>query len=379
MRYIKIELALRFSSRPRRGLQIMGSRKQSDEIPEGPGELALVLDSLPCAVASFDRDGRLLYLNAAGRLWLGIEEHEIGSAILSDLLSESAAERLLRDALPEAARTGRWKGRGELLPRGGAPIPVVQQLVNHAPAEGGRFAFTLVASPVNDSVVDRETLIATSLGFLHDLNNLLGPILVYAALAQERVEPESHVSRYLDQILTAAERARRLSETVLQRVRPSANASRPVVLADLVEEVVAWLRAEHPQHEIEVDSPLSRSGILGDASGLQQLVLNLCKNAIESLPPAGGKVVVAVRDVEGRREVRLTIRDNGCGMDEAVLGRIFEPFFSTKTGGTGVGLSITREVVRRHRGTMSIESTPGSGTSFHVQLPIDDLSDSQGK
>jgi two-component system NtrC family sensor kinase len=58
-------------------------------------------------------------------------------------------------------------------------------------------------------------------------------------------------------------------------------------------------------------------------------------------------------------------------MEEAVLGRIFEPFFSTKAGGTGVGLSITREVVRRHRGTMSIESTFGAGTAFHVQLPVD--------
>jgi signal transduction histidine kinase len=81
-----------------------------------------------------------------------------------------------------------------------------------------------------------------------------------------------------------------------------------------------------------------------------------------------------VRDVEGRPELRLTVRDNGHGMDEDVLARIFEPFFSTKPGGTGVGLSIAREVVRRHRGTMTIESARGAGTSFHVQLPIDDAS-----
>ncbi len=68
----------------------------------------------------------------------------------------------------------------------------------------------------------------------------------------------------------------------------------------------------------------------------------------------------------------MTVRDNGHGMDEAVLGRIFEPFFSTKPAGTGVGLSITREVVRRHRGTMTIESARGAGTSFHVQLPLEE-------
>jgi signal transduction histidine kinase len=111
---------------------------------------------------------------------------------------------------------------------------------------------------------------------------------------------------------------------------------------------------------------------MGDPVGLQQMVLNLCKNAVEALPPSGGKVWISVREVEGRRELRLTVRDNGHGMDESVLSRIFEPFFSTKPAGTGVGLSIAREVVRRHRGTMTIESARGSGTSFHVQLPLDE-------
>ena len=95
---------------------------------------------------------------------------------------------------------------------------------------------------------------------------------------------------------------------------------------------------------------------------------------VEALPSEGGKVWISVRDVEGRPELRLTVRDNGHGMDEDVLARIFEPFFSTKPGGTGVGLSIAREVVRRHRGTMTIESARGAGTSFHVQLPIDEAS-----
>jgi len=365
MDYITIELALRI---PLLRRLIMGN--QSENRPLSVAELAVVLDSLPEIVATFDRDGHLLYLNAAGRLWLKLGDEELEAALLSDLMSEPAAERLLREALPEAAQTGRWHGPGELLPRKGTPLPVTQHLVSHPPEEGSQIAFTLVATPLEESVQDRETIIATSLGFLHDLNNLLGPIIAYAALAQERVESSSPVQRYLTQILTAAERARGLSERVLQRMRR--RASRRVVLADLVQEVVGWLRMEHPLHDVEIESPLSTCGILGDAVGLQQMVLNLCKNAVEALPPEGGKVWIAVRDVEGRRELRLTVRDNGHGMDDAVLGRIFEPFFSTKPAGTGVGLSITREVVRRHRGTMTIESAPGSGTSFQVQLPIDD-------
>lgn len=369
MEYIKVELALRFSLW---GRLIMGSRKHSEDSPPDIEELALILDSLPEIVASFDGDGVLLYVNAAGRLWLQIGDHERQTAVLPDLMSEPAAERLLREALPEALRTGRWHGRGELLPRKGNPLPVMQHLVSHPPEEGRRLAFTLVATPLQESFEDRETLIATSLGFLHDLNNLLGPIIAYADLARERVERSSPVQHYLAQILTAADRARGLAERVLQRMRPREGASRPVVLADLVREVVTWLRTEHPRHDVEVEAPLSTRYILGDAVGLQQMVLNLCKNAVEALRPEGGKVWIAVREVEGRRELRFTVRDNGHGMDEAILGRIFEPFFSTKPAGTGVGLSITREVVRRHRGTMTIESARGSGTTFHVQLPIDE-------
>ncbi len=378
MDYITLELALRIPFL--RGLS-MSVRDQSQNGPPGPlgsmsvVELGLVLDSLPEIVASFDGEGRLRYLNAAGRLWLQIGDPELETAILSDVMSEPAAERLLREALPEAARTGRWQGTGEILPRTGDPLPVLQLLVSHPPEEGKQIAFTLVATPLEDSLQDREALIATSLGFLHDLNNLLGPILAYAALAQDKIESSSPVQRYLAQILAAAERARELSERVLQRIRPRASASRRVVLANLVQEVAAWLRAQHAQHDVEVESPLSNRAILGDAVGLQQMVLNLGKNAVESLPPEGGKVWIAVREIEGRNELRLTVRDNGHGMDEAVLGRIFEPFFSTKPAGAGVGLSITREVVRRHRGTMTIESAKGSGTSFHVQLPVDEAAE----
>jgi signal transduction histidine kinase len=344
--------------------------KRSEEAPLGLEELAIVLQSLPEIVLSFDADGRLLYVNTAARRSLRLGDQKLDAVVLSDLLSEPAAERLLREGLPEAVRTGRWLGPGELLARKGNTIPVMQRLINHPPSEGRRLAFTLVAEPLEGSTEDGETFIATSLGFFHDLKNLLGPILAYAALAREQVPAESPTQRYLAQIAAAAERARRLSERVLQKMLPTTKVSRPVVLADLVQEVASWLQAEHPGLELEIESPLATGAISGDAVGLQQLVLNLCTNAVEALPPDGGKIWIAVREMEGRKELRLTVRDNGRGMDEATLARIFEPFFSTKPGGTGVGLSIAREVVRRHRGTMTIESEPGAGTSFHVQLPM---------
>ncbi len=289
MNDIKFELALRVSRWPGRWRLLMSSRKQVEESSRETEDLTLILDSIPEIVASFDRDGRLLYLNASGRRWLRIGDEEIGKVILSDLLPDASAERLLREALPEAVRLGRWTGQGELLSRGGNPIPVLQQLLGHPPDDESLIAFTLVAIPAEDPIVDRETIVATSLGFLHDVNNLLGPIIAYAALAQDKLEASNPVQRYLAQILTAAERARGLSERVLKRMRPRHGDSRPVVIADLIHEVVGWLRTEHPHQEVEIEAPLSTRSIVGDPVGLQQMVLNLCKNAVEALPPLGGR------------------------------------------------------------------------------------------
>ena len=100
---------------------------------------------------------------------------------------------------------------------------------------------------------------------------------------------------------------------MLQRIRPRASASRRVVLANLVQEVAAWLRAQHAQHDVEVESPLSNRAILGDAVGLQQMVLNLGKNAVESLPPEGGKVWIAVREIRGETSSGSPSETTGTG------------------------------------------------------------------
>jgi signal transduction histidine kinase len=340
--------------------------------PLGREELGIILDSLPEIVASFDGDGRLVYLNAAGRRRLDLQVAAPGVKVplLSDILSEEGAEQFLREALPAAARTGSWRGRGELRSRAGEPIPVLLTLLSHGGGPGGRVAFTLVADPLESSAENHVSVIAIALGFIHDLKNLLTPVIAYASLARDRIDPESSAHGYLDQILRAAERAHSLSERLLQRLRLGTGDFHRLVLAEVVKEVALSLQGEHPEHRIETESPFSSTRITGDASALARMVRSLGKNAIEALPAAGGRVSISLRKVPLERELELTIRDDGHGMDEAVLGRIFEPFFSTKPGGTGVGLAIAQEVVRRHRGSMSIESAKGTGTAVHVRLPL---------
>lgn len=333
-------------------------------------EILDIVADLPQLVATFDADGRLVYLNEAGRRLLRVRaDEELTSILLSDLYPEGDAELMLRDALAVAAAGKQWSGRGELLTRRGERVAVTQHLVTHAPDESRTRAFTLVAQSREEAIDPREAVLAATLGFLHDLNNLLGPILAYASLVREQMGASNPGQRYADQILLAAERIRELAARVLSKMRPRTAEKRPVVLAELVTRMTTWLRDEYPHCVIDLGRPLSRASLLGDPVGLEQVILNLVKNAVESLPAEGGVVEIDLEAVSGSA-LRLTIRDNGYGMDEETQARIFEPFFSTKAAGTGVGLSVTREVIRQHEGTISVESTPGVGTTFRVDLPL---------
>lgn len=328
-----------------------------------------LLDDLPMLVATFDRDGHLQYLNRTGRRMLQWEDADSEKeVILSDLYSDGDCERLVKSSLPHAARFGGFRGEAELVSRKGARIAVMQDLIVQSTREGTFDTFAILARPLEPVEGGHRPDTATTwLGFLHDLNNLLSPIIAYSSLLVLHVPDSSPAKRYVHQIQRAAERMRDLSNQAATGLRAAPTEQQDVVLAVLIQEVASWLRDEYPRHRFDIDSPLSLASIPGDSIALQEVVMNLLRNAAESLPEEGGAVSIGLAESEGGF-LRLTIRDNGCGIAEPDLERVFEPFFSTKGEGSGLGLAVTREIVSRHRGTIAIETTPGSGTTVLVDF-----------
>jgi len=106
--------------------------------------------------------------------------------------------------------------------------------------------------------------------------------------------------------------------------------------------------------------------VLADEGLLRQVFLNLVRNSREAMPE-GGKLTVSTRGLE--REVEILFQDTGRGMTDAVLQRLFEPFFSTKEGGTGLGLSVSQQILQAHGGSLSCQSLPGQGATFVLSLP----------
>ncbi|MGC8838790.1 MAG: GAF domain-containing protein, partial [Anaerolineae bacterium] len=219
-------------------------------------------------------------------------------------------------------------------------------------------------------------------GIAHDFNNILVGILGYASLLQAELPRESPLQKDVEVIIRSARRAADLTQQLLSFARRSRPQEALVDLNALVEEVVALLRQTVDRRiEIVVDLAEDLPAVEGDASQLQQVVLNLGINACEAMPE-GGRLTfstIAVTLSEGEvaqdpslepgRYVVLEVADTGVGMDERTLQRIFEPFFTTKEHGRGLGLATTYGIVRAHGGSIRVESAVGRGTTFRILLP----------
>lgn len=223
-------------------------------------------------------------------------------------------------------------------------------------------------------------------GIAHDFNNILAPILGYAELALTRVGATDAIVGDLRQIAKAAGRAKELVQQILTFSRRSEHEKKPLQPHLIVKEALKLLRASLPATiEIRQEIPADCGTVMGDPTQVHQIVMNLCTNAYHAMRVSGGILGVKLQRVEVDAEdlkvatmnlaagnyVMLEISDTGCGMDQATVERIFEPYFTTKPKdeGTGLGLSVVHGIVQSYGGHISVYSVPGQGTTFHVYLP----------
>ena len=220
----------------------------------------------------------------------------------------------------------------------------------------------------------------SSLGVLagsicHELNNALTPILSYAKLGLRNPDPEFR-RRAFEKIQEGAERAAAITGGVLGLARPRADRRSSADLARLVEEVLMLTAKDLSKHRVRLDFRVdARPHARVNPAQIQQVLLNLVINARQAMP-GGGTVEVRVGLDASGRLAEVSIADTGQGIAPADLRRIFEPFFTTKSGpdetglgGTGLGLSVCREIVEGHRGRLRAESRVGRGTTFTLRLP----------
>jgi two-component system NtrC family sensor kinase len=210
-------------------------------------------------------------------------------------------------------------------------------------------------------------------GVAHELNNPLAAVTGFAELLRE-TDMDTQYRRQLDLIFKAAQRCQKIVQSLLSFARRHPVERKPVSANELVEavlEIVAYpLRTSNVQVITNLGSNLP--AVMADGHQIQQVLLNIVNNARQAIEAqqAGGKITIST--IVFGSNIRLTIQDNGPGIPPENLRRIFDPFFTTKEvgKGTGLGLSLCYGIIKEHSGDIRVESSPGKGATFFIELPV---------
>jgi len=227
-----------------------------------------------------------------------------------------------------------------------------------------------------DQAVHAEKMAALgelSFGVAHNVNNTLTGILGRAQLLMRTHDPEK-ISSGIEMIIKSAEDGAQIIRRIqdFARQRPSREFA-PISVAELLKDVCEMSR---PHWEARENGPQIRlslfadstTRVMGDAVELREVLVNMIYNAVDAMP-GGGEIRMSAHAVDER--VVVSITDNGTGMSQEVKSRLFDPFFTTKgKAGTGMGLAVSFGIIRRHSGTVEVESEPGRGTTFKISLPV---------
>lgn len=227
------------------------------------------------------------------------------------------------------------------------------------------------AAPVEARADALMTLGAMTATVAHEVRNLLGGIELYATLVAEHCAAERDLAPLTGRLLAGVKRLHALAANLLAVGRPGRPAVEraPLDLVRLVDELVRSAALALPGTGIRI---VRRAGpakavVLGDAERLRQALLNLVLNAVQAMPD-GGVLTVGTRVLAG--VVEVSVRDTGVGMDRATLRRAFEPFFTTRPRGTGLGLAVVRQVAEAHGAGIHVTSRPGRGTTFRLRFAL---------
>jgi PAS domain S-box-containing protein len=222
-----------------------------------------------------------------------------------------------------------------------------------------------------ESLASLTTLAA---GVAHEIKNPLGSISIRIQLIQKATKNRETIAtasleHHLGIVNEEIERLNKIVVDFLFAVRPMDVELREAELAPLVKDLADFIRPEAESAGVAVELRFAEKlpRVLLDRKYLRQAILNLAKNALAAMPD-GGTLTFGLEADDN--EVRLSVEDTGMGMTEEVMAKIFEPYYTTKESGTGLGLTITFKIIREHQGEINVKSKPGLGSAFTISLPV---------
>jgi PAS domain S-box-containing protein len=383
----------------------INERLKLKAIQQSEERFRLLVESMQdYAIFMLDPEGRVTSWNTGAEKIQGFQHEEIvGEPFARFYALDGQAQRLPEQALRHAALNGRSEQEGWRVRKDGGRFwanTIVSALLDERKNLVG---FSVVTRDLTErrrvEEILRESeaklrkqaqeleqqLIASgrlvSLGVVtasmaHEFNNPLGIVMGFTQELLNEVDPESRNYQALKIIDEETRRCQRIIQELLQFARPRSADLCPTDVKQAIDKTMTMVTNRLYKQKIETsvvidkDLPL----ISADTQQLEQVLVNLLLNAIDAMPNGGNLTVEAMLKAVDQRVpgVAIAVTDNGNGIDEADLSKIFQPFFSAKKGkGIGLGLSICDRIIQNHGGTIAVESKPGKGTSFKIHLPLE--------
>lgn len=364
-----------------------------------------IVAALGEGLVGVDPQGKISFVNPSAEKMLGMAEQELlGRSIHGAIRLESRFGKPLDECenpLRFAACNGQGAARGEVVvvqpPAAGAasgermPVEAVATVLTR---NGNPVGMVVGLTDIRDRVRAEQALRSAArleatatlaAGIAHDFNNLMVGVLGNAELLASEMDLRGRAKQAVEQISLSARQASDLAEQIVAYARMGKREVKAMNLRRSIEETLRLLERSHPLGvRIETRIAPDLWNIMGDPAQMAQIVKNFCLNAIEAVAGAGHIVVLAenaaldgqaaarLGEAKPGRYVLLSVRDNGSGMAEETRQRVFEPFFSTRPQGRGLGLAAVYGIVKNHGGHIEVESEPGKGSTFRVWFEATD-------
>jgi signal transduction histidine kinase len=346
-----------------------------------------LLEGMVSAVAAIDEHDRIRTANAAffrifPRATIGASIHEKFASDATSKMLEAATGSLVE----RASYRGRWLCPPDDDREGEQTFDVYSSplAINGSRGQILTLVDVTQAAEAERGLRRQESLAAmgqATAQVAHEIRNPLGSIRLGVSMLRDSVtDPEG--LNTIELVERGIMHLNKLVVDVAQFSRRKALEQSNVDLHGLIKRSLELVADKIKEKETPIEESLGRQKLIGqwDPDQLRQVFVNVIANAIDA-SPKHAPVAISTEvvnagagkddeDLPARNHARITIADQGNGMDKATLDRIFEPFFSTKKRGTGLGLAIVKQIVEQHEGTISVESEPGKGTRFVIVLPL---------
>jgi signal transduction histidine kinase len=351
--------------------------------------LGTVLQAINTGIVVINSNARVLTCNDAAKRLIPLRRNLVEGASLKFVLKDTDVAQFMLDSISKDEEKGE-REQEFFIQRGEKVLTLsIHSLVYQSSFEplmtydtGSRILFI-----INDVSEERSkearlqrseslaSLTTVAAGVAHEIKNPLASIGIHLQLLRKAFERKKQLTlddskRYLDVIDEEIERLNSIVVDFLFAVRPMNVTLRYEQLNTIVKDVCSFVTYELGEHHINLKLDLEDylPKLRVDENLIKQVLLNIIKNAINAMEEHGGLLTVKTRNFGDT--IGLIITDNGCGMDESTQSKIFEPYFTTKESGSGLGLTMVFKVIKEHGGEITVTSSVNKGTTFSVLLPV---------